>query len=87
MYENPYTQSLQDQIGQFSRLLGAQAAAVPDVSPAVSRFDIEKGPSFGGFFIYPGWVWYFDMIFDMYFSPCFATFHHVLPFRKNPGKH
>jgi hypothetical protein len=43
VFENPYAQSLQDQIGQFSRLLGAQAAAVPDVSPAVSRFDYVDG--------------------------------------------
>lgn len=43
MYDNPYTQSLQDQIGQFSRLLGAQATAVPDVTPAVNRFDYVDG--------------------------------------------
>lgn len=43
MFENPYTQSLQDQVNQFSRLLGAQAAAVPDVAPAVSRFDYVDG--------------------------------------------
>ena len=43
MFENPYTQTLQDQVSQFSRMLGAQASTVPDVAPAVSRFDYVDG--------------------------------------------
>ena len=43
MFENPYTQTLQDQLGQFSRMLSAQTAAVPEVAPALSRFDYVDG--------------------------------------------
>ena len=37
-----YTQTLQDQIGQLSKLLGGQAAA-PAPTPAESRFDCVDG--------------------------------------------
>ena len=45
MFENPYTQTLQDQIGQLSKLLGGQAAAspAPMPTPAESRFDCVDG--------------------------------------------
>ena len=45
MFENPYTQTLQDQIGQLSKLLGAQpAGAVPEAAqPAVNRHDLVDG--------------------------------------------
>ena len=45
MFENPYTQTLQDQIGQLSKLLGGQTATVPQVlpGPAVSKFDCVDG--------------------------------------------
>jgi len=44
MFE-PYTQTLQDQIGQLSKLLGGQAAASasPIPAPAESRFDVVDG--------------------------------------------
>ena len=44
MFE-PYTQTLQDQIGQLSKLLGGQAAAgaAPIPAPAESRFDVVDG--------------------------------------------
>lgn len=42
MFENPYTQTLQDQIGQLSKLLGGQAAS-PAPTPAESRFDVVDG--------------------------------------------
>ena len=46
MFENPYTQTLQDQIGQLSKLLGGQASSagpgqIP--APAESRFDVVDG--------------------------------------------
>ena len=40
MYD--YTQTLQDQIGQLSKLLGAQATT-PDPQPAVNRHDLVDG--------------------------------------------
>ena len=45
MFDNPYNQTLQDQIGQLSKLLGAQpAGAMPDASqPAVNRHDLVDG--------------------------------------------
>ena len=45
MFENPYTQTLQDQIGQLSKLLGGQTAsgAAPMPAPAESRFDVVNG--------------------------------------------
>ena len=43
MFENPYAQTLQDQFSQLSRALGAQTAAVPEVAPALSRFDYVDG--------------------------------------------
>ena len=46
MFENPYTQTLQDQIGQLGKLLGVQAGgALPDTTPqpAVNRFDCVDG--------------------------------------------
>ena len=42
MYENPYNQTLQDQIGQLSKLLGGQAA-VPKETPAASAYDCVDG--------------------------------------------
>ena len=44
MFE-PYTQTLQDQIGQLSKLLGGQAAAsaAPIPAPAESKWDVVKG--------------------------------------------
>ena len=42
MFDSTYTQTLQDQIGQLSKLLGGQAAA-PAPTPAESRFDIVDG--------------------------------------------
>ena len=45
MFDNPYNQTLQDQIGQLSKLLGAQSpGAMPEVSqPAVNRHDLVDG--------------------------------------------
>jgi hypothetical protein len=45
MFDNTYTQTLQDQIGQLSKLLGAQSAPVPETAPAQSanRFDAVDG--------------------------------------------
>ena len=46
MIDNPYNQTLQDQIGQLGKLLGVQAGgALPDTAPqpAVSRFDCVDG--------------------------------------------
>lgn len=44
MYENPYNQTLQDQIGQLSKLLGGQAAAQETpISQAPNRFDCVDG--------------------------------------------
>lgn len=37
-----YTQTLQDQIGQLSKLLGGQTVQ-PDIRPAESRFDVVDG--------------------------------------------
>lgn len=42
MYENPYSQTLQDQIGQLSKLLGGQAATVKDAPPA-NPYDLVDG--------------------------------------------
>ena len=44
MFE-PYTQTLQDQIGQLSKLLGGQAAAsaAPIPAPAESKWDVVDG--------------------------------------------
>ena len=42
MYENPYNQTLQDQIGQLSKLLGAQAAT-PKETPAANPYDCVDG--------------------------------------------
>lgn len=42
MYTNPYNQTLQDQIGQLSKLLGAQT--VPEApSQSVNQFDCVDG--------------------------------------------
>lgn len=41
MYENPYNQNLQDQIGQLSKLLGAQT--MPEVPKAANQFDYVDG--------------------------------------------
>lgn len=50
MFENPYNQTLQDQIGQLSKLLGAQT--MPEVPKAANQFDyvdgIEGARSFQG---------------------------------------
>lgn len=47
MFDNPYTQTLQDQIGQLSKLLGGQASvgAQPKDTPvqAASQFDYVDG--------------------------------------------
>ena len=45
MFENPYTQTLQDQIGQLSKLLGGQtaASAAPIPAPAESKWDVVDG--------------------------------------------
>ena len=46
MLDNPYNQTLQDQIGQLSKLLGVQAGgALPDTAPqqAANRFDCVDG--------------------------------------------
>ena len=46
MFDNTYTQTLQDQIGQLSKLLGAQSAPVPEAAAAVqsaNRFDAVDG--------------------------------------------
>ena len=43
MFENPYTQTLQDQIGQLSKLLGGQAASTPETPKAGSAFDYVAG--------------------------------------------
>ena len=42
MFDSTYTQTLQDQIGQLSKLLGGQAAVVPDTKPA-NPFDYVAG--------------------------------------------
>ena len=43
MYES-YTQTLQDQIGQLSKLLGGQTAGtLPEVQTAANRFDYVAG--------------------------------------------
>lgn len=41
MFENPYNQTLQDQIGQLSKLLGAQTAVAKD--PPANPFDCVDG--------------------------------------------
>jgi hypothetical protein len=44
MFENPYNQTLQDQIGQLNRLLGGQSAGgIPEVPTAANRFDYVVG--------------------------------------------
>lgn len=43
MYDNPYNQTLQDQIGQLSKLLGAQTAAAPAPTQAANPFDCVDG--------------------------------------------
>lgn len=46
MFENPYNQTLQDQIGQLGKLLGVQTGgALPDTTPqpAVNRYDCVDG--------------------------------------------
>lgn len=44
MFDNSYTQTLQDQIGQLSKLLGGQAAAtLPEHQPAANKFDYVAG--------------------------------------------
>lgn len=45
MFDSSYTQTLQDQIGQLSKLLGGQAQAMPETQTAngVSRFDCVDG--------------------------------------------
>ncbi|MBQ7737656.1 MAG: hypothetical protein IJT62_07460 [Oscillospiraceae bacterium] len=44
MFDNSYTQTLQDQIGQLSKLLGGQAAGtVPEVQTPANRFDYVAG--------------------------------------------
>lgn len=42
MFDSTYTQTLQDQIGQLSKLLGGQAAVVPDTKPA-NQYDYVAG--------------------------------------------
>ena len=44
MYENPYNQTLQDQIGQLSKLLGGQTPP-PEIlpKPASNKFDCVEG--------------------------------------------
>lgn len=44
MYENPYNQTLQDQIGQLSKLLGSQAPP-PEIlqKPATNKYDFVDG--------------------------------------------
>ena len=42
MFDNSYTQSLQDQLGNLNKLLGGQAT-LQDVPQAVSRFDCVDG--------------------------------------------
>jgi hypothetical protein len=44
MFENPYNQTLQDQIGQLSRLLGSQTASTVSVPQSTAnRFDLVEG--------------------------------------------
>lgn len=44
MFENPYSQNLQDQIGQLSKLLGGQAvAATADTMTNANRLDYVDG--------------------------------------------
>jgi hypothetical protein len=46
MFENPYTQNLQEQIGQLSKLLGGQTAnTMPEImpAPATNKFDCVDG--------------------------------------------
>ena len=45
MFDSSYTQTLQDQIGQLSKLLGGQAQAMPETQTAngVSRYDCVDG--------------------------------------------
>ncbi len=45
MFDQSYTQTLQDQIGQLGRMLGVQAAQQPEMQaqPAASRFDCVDG--------------------------------------------
>ena len=46
MFDNAYTQTLQDQIGQLSKLLGGQSGGTaPETSPqpAANRFDYVDG--------------------------------------------
>ena len=44
MFDTSYTQTLQDQIGQLSKLLGGQAAAPQQgTAPAVNQFDCVDG--------------------------------------------
>ena len=41
MFENPYNQNLQDQLGQLSRMLGGQQPVME--TPAANRFDSVDG--------------------------------------------
>ena len=44
MIDNPYTQTLQDQIGQLSKLLGAQQTQLPpSTTPAATQYDEVNG--------------------------------------------
>lgn len=43
MFDSSYTQTLQDQIGQLSKLLGAQQPAMPEAPVGVNRFDCVDG--------------------------------------------
>lgn len=45
MFDNSYQQTLQDQIGQLSKLLGGQAAPQlpPSTTPAASQYDEVNG--------------------------------------------
>lgn len=44
MFENPYNQTLQDQIGQLSRLLGSQTTGtVSAPQSTANRFDLVEG--------------------------------------------
>lgn len=44
MFENPYNQTLQDQIGQLSRLLGSQTTGTVSVPQSTAnRFDLVEG--------------------------------------------
>lgn len=43
MFDSSYTQTLQDQIGQLSKLLGGQAPATLPAQPAANQYDYVAG--------------------------------------------